>query len=99
MLAIRESALGREVARNYLTSEPWKAVYAQQSPGRLKFSVAIGVLCSEGAEGMSLFANWNGTFLPEFKGTPLPELFRDCIEPFVAARGAALIASGELPAG
>lgn len=99
LLAIRESALGREVARNYLTSEQWKAVYAQQSPGRLKFSVAIGVLCSEGAEGMSLFANWNGTFLPEFKGTPLPELFRDYIEPFVAARGAALIASGELPAG
>ena len=99
LLAIRESALGREVARNYLTSEQWKAVYAQQPPGRLKFSVAIGVLCSEGAEGMSLFANWNGTFLPEFKGTPLPELFRDYIEPFVAARGAALIASGELPAG
>ena len=99
LLAIRESALGRKVARNYLTSEQWKAVYAQQLPGRLKFGVAIGVLCSEGAEGMSLFANWNGTFLPEFKGTPLPELFRDYIEPFVAARRAALIASGELPAG
>ena len=28
LLAIRESALGREVARNYLTSEPWKAFCA-----------------------------------------------------------------------
>jgi hypothetical protein len=46
---------------------------------------------------MSLFANWNGTFLPDFRGTPLPELFRDVIEPFVAARRAALIASGEPP--
>jgi len=52
LLAAREDAIGREVARNYLTSEQWKAAYAQQPPGRLKFSLAIGVLCSEGAEGM-----------------------------------------------
>jgi hypothetical protein len=64
----------------------------------LKELLAIGVLCTEGAEGMSLWANWNGTFLPEFKGTPLAELFPGYIEPFVAAARAALIASGELPA-
>jgi len=46
---------------------------------------------------MSLFGNWNATFLPDFRGTPLPELFRDRIEPFVAAVRAELIASGELP--
>jgi hypothetical protein len=49
--------------------------------------------------GMSLFGNWNATFLPEFKGTPLAELFRDRIEPFVAAVRAQLIATGEWPAG
>jgi len=98
LLAIRESALGRKVARNDLTSEQWKAIYAQQPPGRLKCSAAIGVACSEGAEGMSLFANWNGTFLPEFSGTLLPQLFIETIEPFVSARRNALVASGELPA-
>jgi hypothetical protein len=41
--------------------------------------------------------NWNKTFLPEFQGTPLDELFRDRVEPFVAATRAGLIASGELP--
>jgi hypothetical protein len=55
------------------------------------------VLCTEGPEGMSLWANWNGTFLPEFKGTPLADLFPNTIEPFVAATRAALIASGDLP--
>jgi len=42
-------------------------------------------------------ANWNGTFLPEFKGTPLADLFPNTIEPFVAATRAALVASGDLP--
>jgi hypothetical protein len=50
------------------------------------------------SSGMSLVGgNWNKTFLPEFKGTPLDELFRDRVEPFVAAMRAGLIASGELP--
>jgi hypothetical protein len=41
--------------------------------------------------------NWNKTFLPDFKGTPLDELLRDRVEPFVAAMRAGLIASGDLP--
>jgi hypothetical protein len=47
---------------------------------------------------MSLFGNWNKTFIPEFKGTPLDELFINTVEPFVAAMREGLIASGELPA-
>jgi len=98
LLAVRERMLGRKVARNDLGAADWKASYERQPPGVLKELLAIGVLCTEGAEGMSLWANWNGTFLPEFKGTPLAELFPGYIEPFVAAARAALIASGELPA-
>lgn len=55
------------------------------------------VLATEGAEGMSLFANWNKSFIPDFKGTPLDELFPNYIEPFLAAFRAQLVASGELP--
>jgi len=99
LLAIRERSLGRKVERNYLKSADWKAAYERQPPGLIKFVMAIGVLCTEGAEGMSLFANWNGTFIPDFKGTPLDELFPGYIEPIVASFRADLIASGELPAG
>ena len=97
LLAGRESVLGRKVARTYPSPAEWKAAYAQQKPGIIQFVLAIGVLCSEGAEGMSLWANWNAAFLPEFKGTPLTELFPGYIEPFVAAARTALIAAGELP--
>jgi hypothetical protein len=97
-LAVREQLLGRKVARNYLGAAQWKAAYNQQPPGPVKEIMAIGVLCTEGPEGMSLWANWNGTFLPEFKGTPLAELFPGYIEPFVAATRAALVASGAIPA-
>jgi len=97
LLAVREQLLGRKVARNYLGADDWKAAYERQPPGPIKEIMAIGVLCTEGPEGMSLWANWNGTFLPEFKGTPLAELFPGYIEPFVAATRAALIASGDLP--
>jgi hypothetical protein len=45
---------------------------------------------------MSLFGHRNKTSLPEFQGTPLDELFRNRIEPFVEGMRAALIASGEL---
>jgi len=48
---------------------------------------------------MSLFANWNKTFIPQFEGTPLDELFPKYIEPFLAEFRAQLAASGELPAG
>ena len=97
LLAVREQLLGRKVARHYLGASEWKAAYERQPPGPIKEIMAIGVLCTEGPEGMSLWANWNGTFLPEFKGTPLAELFPNTIEPFVAATRAALIASGDLP--
>jgi uncharacterized protein YbjT (DUF2867 family) len=53
----------------------------------------------EGAEGMSLFAHWNKTFIPQFEGTPLDELFTQYIEPFLAEFRAQLAASGELPVG
>lgn len=98
LLALRERSLGRQVVRNYLSWSDWKAAYDRQPPGPIKFIMAIGVLVSEGAEGMSLFANWNGTFLPEFSGTPLSDLFPKYIEPFVTALRAGLIAAGELPA-
>jgi hypothetical protein len=39
---------------------------------------------------MSLFGHWNATYLPDFKGTPLEELFPGYIEPFVAALQASL---------
>ena len=97
LLAVRERLLGRKVERNYLTATDWKAAYERQPPGPLKFLVAIGVLMTEGPEGMPLSGNWNGTFLPDFKGTPLDELFPKYIEPFVAAVRAGLVASGELP--
>lgn len=92
LLAVRERVLGRPVARNYVKSAEWKAAYERQPPGPLKEIMAIGVATTEGAEGMSLFANWNGTFLPEFKGTPLEELFPGYIEPFCAAMKASLSA-------
>jgi len=98
LLAVRERLLGRTVARNYLGYAEWKAAYDLQPKGALKELMAIGVLLSEGPEGMPLWANWNGTFLPEFRGTPLDELFPGYIEPFVAAIKAAMIASGQLPA-
>jgi hypothetical protein len=98
LLALRERTLGRKVERSYPGWADWKAAYDRQPAGGIKEIVAIGVLATEGAEGMSLFANWNKTFIPDFKGTPLDELFPKYIEPFVAALRAQLIASGELPA-
>ncbi len=99
LLALRERTLGRKVDRMYLGWADWKAAYDRQPPGAVKELMAIGVLATEGAEGMSLFANWNKTFIPEFKGTPLDELFPNYIEPFLAKLRAQLVASGELPAG
>jgi uncharacterized protein YbjT (DUF2867 family) len=99
LLDLRERTLGRKVQRIYLGWADWKAAYDRQPAGGIKELMAIGVLATEGAEGMSLFANWNKTFIPEFKGTPLDELFPDYIEPFLASFRAQLVASGELPPG
>ena len=70
----------------------------QQGPVAIQTLLAIGVAMADTPEGMSLFGNWSKTFIPEFKGTPLEELFPTTIEPFVAAMREALIAAGELPA-
>ena len=70
-----ERLLGRKLARHYLGSAQWKAAYAAQPPGALKYILAIGVAATECPEGMPLWANWNALHLPHFKGTPLEELF------------------------
>ena len=92
LLDVRERLLGRKLARNYLGSAQWKAAYAAQPPGALKYILAIGVAATECPEGMPLWANWNALHLPHFKGTPLEELFPGYIEPFVAALQASLSA-------
>ena len=81
----------------YWDLEQCRAAYAAQPPGPIKLLLDIGLVLSETPAGMTLFGHWNKTFLPEFQGTPLDELFRDRIEPFVAAMRAELIAAGELP--
>ena len=90
LLDKREQLLGRKVARNYLGAAHWKAAYAAQAPGAVKYLLAIGVAATECPEGMPLWANWNALHLPEFKGTPLEELFPGYIEPFVAALQASI---------
>jgi uncharacterized protein YbjT (DUF2867 family) len=97
LLGVREKFLGRKVQRSYLGAAEWQAAYRAQKPGLLKLVMGIGVAATECPEGYSLWANWNGTFLPEFKGTPLPLLFETTIEPFVAATRQALVAAGEIP--
>jgi uncharacterized protein YbjT (DUF2867 family) len=90
LLAVRERLLGRKVPRNYLDNAQWRAAYAAQPPGPLKYLLAIGVAATECPPGMPLWANWNALHLPEFKGTPLEELFPGQIEPFTAALQASL---------
>ncbi len=98
LLEIRETLLGRKVERNYMNAAQWKEAYAQQPPGLMKLVLGIGVAATECPEGLPLWAHWNRSFLPEFKGTPLEELFPAYIEPFVNATREALIAAGEIPA-
>ncbi len=90
LLDRRERLLGRKVTRNYFSFAQWRAAYAAQSSGALKYLLAIGVAATECPEGMPLWANWNALHLPEFKGTPLDDLFPGYIEPFVAALQASL---------
>lgn len=90
LLAERERLLGRKVERNYLDAAQWQAAYAAQEPGPIKTVMAIGVAATQYPEGMPLWANWNGLYLPEFKGTPLDQLFPSYIEPFNAAMKASL---------
>ncbi|WP_339485442.1 NmrA family NAD(P)-binding protein [Pseudomonas sp. EL_65y_Pfl2_R95] len=90
LLAERERLLGRSVERNYLDAAQWQTAYAAQSPGPLKTVMAIGVAATQFPEGMPLWANWNGLYLPDFKGTPLDQLFPNYIEPFTAAMKASL---------
>jgi hypothetical protein len=90
LLDVRERLLGRKVERHYLDAAQWKAAYAAQSPGPIRTLMAIGVAATECPEGMPLWANWNARYLPEFRGTPLEELFPNVIEPFVAAMRASL---------
>ena len=97
LLSLREDLLGRKVTRAYLGIDDWKAAYARQPAGTIRTLLAIGLAASECPQGMPLWANWNAMHLPEFKGTPLTELFPNYIEPFVAATRAALAAAGELP--
>lgn len=85
LLDVRERVLGRKVERNYMNGAEWKAAYNAAPDGPMKTILGIGVAATEQPEGMPLWANWNGLYLPEFKGTPLEELFVDYIEPFTAA--------------
>lgn len=81
LLEIREGILGRKVARSYLSNADWKNIYANAPDGPLKAILGIGVAATECPEGMALWANWNAMHLPEFRGTPLEQLFPEYIEP------------------
>lgn len=90
LLEARESIIGRNVERHYLNNAQWQTAYAAQPPGPLKTVMAIGVAATQCPDGMPLWANWNGLHLPEFKGTPLDQLFPNYIEPFTVAMQASL---------
>lgn len=90
LLDARERVLGRPVQRLYMNSEQFRAAYAANTSVLAEVLMGIGVAATECPEGMPLWANWNASFIPEFKGTPLDVLFRDIIEPFIAATLAAM---------
>ncbi|EMM7970278.1 NmrA family NAD(P)-binding protein [Pseudomonas aeruginosa] len=85
LLEVRERVLARKVQRRYMDSAQWQAAYDEAPDGPLKTILGIGVAATGQPEGMPLWANWNGLYLPQFKGTPLDELFTGYIEPFTAA--------------
>jgi uncharacterized protein YbjT (DUF2867 family) len=85
LLDVREKLLGRKVERKYMNAEQWREAHANTEPGFLRdVLIAIGIAGAECPEGMPLWANWNAMHLPEFKGTPLEELFPNVIEPTAA---------------
>jgi uncharacterized protein YbjT (DUF2867 family) len=90
LLATRERLLGRKVPRHYVGAPQWRAAYSAQAPGPLQYLLAIGVAATECPQGMPLWANWNALHLPQFRGTPLEELFPGYIEPFIAAMQASM---------
>ena len=93
MLAARERFLGRRVDRLYMDSTTFRAAYAQNSSPLTEVLMGIGVAATECPEGMPLWANWNAMHLPDFRGMELDVLFRDVVEPFVAATMAGLAAA------
>lgn len=83
LLDARERILGRKVARDYVSNARWKEIYAAAPQGPLQAILGIGVAATECPEGMPLWAHWNALHLPEFRGTPLEQLFPEYVEPRV----------------
>lgn len=82
LLDKREQLLGRKVERRYMDAAQWREAHAAAAPGFYRdVLLAIGIAGAECPEGMPLWANWNAMHLPNFKGTPLDELFPQVIEP------------------
>jgi uncharacterized protein YbjT (DUF2867 family) len=92
LLSVRERLLGRKVERVHLDNAQFKAAYTQTQSPAAQVLLGIGVAATECPDGMPLWANWNAAFIPEFKGTPLADLFPNYIEPFVEATRAAMAA-------
>lgn len=86
LLSAREQHLGRAVERKYLNVQQFCEAHKTTAPGFLRdVLIAIGIAGTECPEGMSLWSHWNATHLPDFKGTPLDELFPNVIEPTAQA--------------
>ncbi|MAA76132.1 MAG: hypothetical protein CMN28_15670 [Salinisphaeraceae bacterium] len=82
LLDAREAHLGRKIERQYCSAEQLRDMFAKAEPGFLRdVLLPIAIAGAECPEGMPLWANWNGTHLPDFKGTPLNEAFDNIIEP------------------
>lgn len=84
MLDKRGELLGRKIERNYMGGQQWRDAHAAAEPGFVRdVLLAIGIAGAECPEGMPLWANWNAMHLPDFKGTPLDEVFPNIVEPAV----------------
>ncbi len=92
LLSVRERLLGHKVERVHLDNAQFRAAYTQTQSPAAQVLLGIGVAATECPDGMPLWANWNAAFIPEFKGTPLTDLFPNYIEPFVEATRAAMAA-------
>tara|TARA_R110000868_G_scaffold155949_6_gene382603 strand:+ start:166 stop:1254 length:1089 start_codon:yes stop_codon:yes gene_type:complete len=84
LLAVRERLLGRKVSRQQRTKTEWQTCYAARDNGLEQVLMAMGISVSECPDGLALWGNWNATYLPDFKGTPLEDAFPTIIEPFAA---------------